>query len=269
MSKAEALEQLRGILGRIKARRDEEPSVMAGVKEGVLRKYQQVFSDENLPNLTKDDFLGFLLIKNNRHWDGIHRYGSKITKDMDALREALRDLLDESRPLSRRLDEIRPPSGPGRIKGLGPATFTPILFVRYPEKYGVFNETSKTALKRLSLWPGVASSAPFSEQYTKVNECVLDIAKELGIDLWTLDALWWRARDKDLPRGDGLKESVEKPYTVNDAHQDLFIPRSDFDRLLTSIKSRKNLILQGPPGTGKTFIARRIAWCLIGRKDWS
>ena len=57
------------------------------------------------------------------------------------------------------------------------------------------------------------------------------------------------------------------PYLPTDAHQDLFIPPDDFNRLLTSIKSRKNLILQGPPGTGKTFIARRIAWCLIGHKD--
>ena len=57
------------------------------------------------------------------------------------------------------------------------------------------------------------------------------------------------------------------PCLPTDAHQDLFIPPTHFDRLLTSIKSRKNLILQGPPGTGKTFIARRIAWCLIGHKD--
>ncbi len=57
------------------------------------------------------------------------------------------------------------------------------------------------------------------------------------------------------------------PYLPTHAHQDLFIPRDQFDRLLTSIRSRKNLILQGPPGTGKTFIARRIAWCLIGHKD--
>ncbi len=57
------------------------------------------------------------------------------------------------------------------------------------------------------------------------------------------------------------------PYTPTHAHRDLFIPPDRFNRLLTSIKSRKNLILQGPPGTGKTFIARRIAWCLIGRKD--
>ena len=58
-----------------------------------------------------------------------------------------------------------------------------------------------------------------------------------------------------------------KPYELEDAHQDLFIPPTHFTRLLTSLKTRKNLILQGPPGTGKTFIARRIAWCLIGHKD--
>ena len=52
-----------------------------------------------------------------------------------------------------------------------------------------------------------------------------------------------------------------------EAHQDLFIPPDHFTRLLTSLQTRKNLILQGPPGTGKTFIARRIAWRLIGRKD--
>ena len=57
------------------------------------------------------------------------------------------------------------------------------------------------------------------------------------------------------------------PYTAEDAHQDLFLLPTHFDRLLTSLKSRKNLILQGPPGTGKTFIARRLAWCLIGHED--
>ena len=87
----------------------------------------------------------------------------------------------------------------------------------------------------------------------------------------------WKARGatKPLKNSKTVQEKKPKPYggdpsttyTADDAHQDLFIPRSDFDRLLTSIKSRKNLILQGPPGTGKTYIARRIAWCLIGRED--
>ena len=69
-----------------------------------------------------------------------------------------------------------------------------------------------------------------------------------------------------------LIDSQRKPvlppiYTVDDACKDLFIPRRDFERFLHLMKSRRNLILQGPPGTGKTFMARRVAWCLIGRKD--
>ena len=59
----------------------------------------------------------------------------------------------------------------------------------------------------------------------------------------------------------------EEPYLPAQAHQYLFLPPTRFNRLLTSLQYRKNLILQGPPGTGKTFIAQRIAWCLIGHKD--
>ncbi len=59
----------------------------------------------------------------------------------------------------------------------------------------------------------------------------------------------------------------EPSYTIKDAHHDLFLPPTHFNRLLTSLTTRKNLILQGPPGTGKTFIARRLAWCLIGHED--
>ncbi|MCY4542807.1 MAG: AAA family ATPase [Rhodobacteraceae bacterium] len=56
-------------------------------------------------------------------------------------------------------------------------------------------------------------------------------------------------------------------YGIEDAQQDLFIPVDRLERLIASIKFRKNLIIQGPPGTGKTFIANRIAWCLVGRMD--
>ena len=101
--------------------------------------------------------------------------------------------------------------------------------------------------------------------------------EEVQFYLSPVKELWQSKPTPPEPaKNDGkVREKKAKPYrldpnatyTVDDAHQDLFIPPDRFTRILTSIKSRKNLILQGPPGTGKTFIARRIAWSHIGHQD--
>ena len=57
-------------------------------------------------------------------------------------------------------------------------------------------------------------------------------------------------------------------YTLDDIIKDgCFI---DINKLMTMIESlgkKKNLILQGPPGTGKTWLAKKLAYVLIGRQD--
>lgn len=58
------------------------------------------------------------------------------------------------------------------------------------------------------------------------------------------------------------------PYSVDDIIKDgCFLARAEIDLLLDRIRSKKNLILQGPPGTGKTWLAKRLAFALIGQKD--
>lgn len=58
------------------------------------------------------------------------------------------------------------------------------------------------------------------------------------------------------------------PYSVEDILKDgCFLERVEIDRLLDRLRTKKNLILQGPPGTGKTWLAKRLAFALMGQKD--
>ena len=57
------------------------------------------------------------------------------------------------------------------------------------------------------------------------------------------------------------------PYSTEDALKDLFLDPSDIEHYLDIWSSKKNLILQGAPGVGKTFVARRLAYALIGIDD--
>ncbi len=81
---------------------------------------------------------------------------------------------------------------------------------------------------------------------------------------WLRDLFEWI--DAEEPEV-GTNGAGSGPYDITAALSDLFIEEPQFRRILDSIALRKNLILQGPPGVGKTFIARRIAWCLMGRTD--
>ena len=87
-------------------------------------------------------------------------------------------------------------------------------------------------------------------------------------ELWNPRSTPQEPSQPPKPAGDTADDTgLTVAYSPGNALRDLFLPRDRFTQLLKTIKSRKNLILQGPPGTGKTFIARRIAWCLIGRED--
>lgn len=58
-----------------------------------------------------------------------------------------------------------------------------------------------------------------------------------------------------------------RPYSKDDALQDLFMSAAKLDGIVRLLKKKQNVILQGAPGTGKTFVARRIAYLLMEEMD--
>jgi hypothetical protein len=156
----------------------------------VIAKYGSMFSPQNLQNLTADDFISFLLFKNNKHWSGLQRLGRKIVLDMDKLRSTLKEILDESKPIKDRFDTIFR-SGKPIIEGLWRAILTPILLVVYPERYSVYNGITETAMRHLGIHPDFTANETLGERYAAINEIIKNIAIKNNISLWEMDWIWW------------------------------------------------------------------------------
>jgi hypothetical protein len=88
----------------------------------------------------------------------------------------------------------------------------------------------------------------------------------------TADADFITALEKTISRQTAeLPQPVpvraREPYTADDALADLFMDQDAFLRTLAIWRAKKNLILQGAPGVGKSFVARRLAYALMGFRD--
>ena len=90
---------------------------------------------------------------------------------------------------------------------------------------------------------------------------VQDINRTLGEPYWG-DRYGYPQPRKERPT------EVPLHYDIGNIISDgCFLDRATLESMLQSLQAKRNMILQGPPGTGKTWLAKKLAYALIGQKD--
>ncbi len=96
------------------------------------------------------------------------------------------------------------------------------------------------------------------------SKTLTDITHNTGL-VNALKALFETEEDEDDD-----EQAVEAPlYTKDDFLSEVFMDEEEYNRLRSLLEHKQNVILQGAPGVGKTFMAKRLAYSMMGCKDAS
>ena len=64
-------------------------------------------------------------------------------------------------------------------------------------------------------------------------------------------------------------EAGIEPYSKDQFLSEVYMDESRYETLKSVLLNKKNIILQGAPGVGKTYVAKRLAYSIMGVKDTS
>ena len=104
--------------------------------------------------------------------------------------------------------------------------------------------------------------------YFKINfsERLDDDPQWLGYSLWRFINDLENEKETETSEVEKIDTDVDE-YNASNFLEDVFIDQNKYDSIVSILSKKKNIILEGAPGVGKTFMAKRLAYSIIGKKD--
>ena len=145
---------------------------------------------------------------------------------------------------------------------------TKLLYIYYPDKF--LNICSRNKLFILMRYFGYecTNNMQAEELSFLLNKNIRrDVPEVNKNDSQYLGSCLWNFIDDVINDKEEEGKIVNKKYTVVNFLDDVFMSDVEYSHLKKILEIKKNIILQGSPGVGKTYMAKRLAYSLIGERD--
>jgi 5-methylcytosine-specific restriction protein B len=110
-----------------------------------------------------------------------------------------------------------------------------------------------------------------STHYESVNEKLGNGSFSAGMNLY---AKFLSDRETVIPPSDESNVTPKRNHLINqteyskdDFLSEVYMTPEKYDDIAALLDRKKNIVLQGAPGVGKSYVAKRIAYSVIGMKD--
>ena len=218
--------------------------------------------------------------------------------DSESVKRMFINLFDENKAPFERIDnfqksseELQKKYPKGGTNPPGANEISAYLWLRYPDKYYVYNEIriKKYIMKALQsnyTFRDKDYANNFRNGYDFYNEICTELKKDNEIinilkshitdtcysdpklKTLTIDFCYYISeQDGNVKFPPNITKN--KLYSKDDFLNEVYISEEKYNTLAVVLKNKKNIILQGAPGVGKTFAAKRLAYSIMGEKDES
>lgn len=171
-------------------------------------KFRELF--KNVKEMSKESFIPFLYFENNKSWTGLQRMGLKATDDFGKFKNVLAHLIDDSKDVTTRLNDVVEREGTHHVRGMGIALSTAVLHVYNSEKYGVLNNAVWGALEKVNRLPEWKPWRSWGDYYPRLNDALKSLAGELKTDLIGVDGFMYYLNGIEITP----EREITRPETI-------------------------------------------------------